>query len=91
MPVGRLVGERDERPVAHERAGLGVVEDVAQLRRGEPPVDRHGDRAEVVGGEDRLQELGAVVREEPDDVARADATRAAARPRAPPARSAISP
>ena len=72
---GRLVGERDELPVAHERAGLGVVEDVAQLRRGEPPVDRHRDRAEMVGGEDRLQELGAVVRQQADDVARTHATR----------------
>ena len=69
----RLVRELDERLVAHERAGSGVLEDVPHLRRGEPPVDRHRDRAEVVGGEDRLQELGAVVREERHDVAAADA------------------
>ena len=69
----RVVREIDERLVAHQRARFRVVEDVPQLRRGEPPVDRHRDRAEVVGGEDRLEELGAVVREQPDDVAGADA------------------
>ena len=69
----RLVGEADERLVAHERPRLGVLEDVAHLGRGEPPVDRHGDGAEVVGGEERLEELGAVVREQADDVAAPDA------------------
>ena len=70
----RLVREVDERLVAHQRASSGVLEDVAHLRCGQPPVDRHRDRAEVVGGEDRLQELGAVVREESHDVAATDAT-----------------
>ena len=70
---------------------LGVLEDVAHLGRGEPPVDRHGDRAEVVGGEDRLEELGAVVREQADDVAAPDAAlvQAAGQRRRP--ASAISP
>ena len=75
MLVRRFVREVDERVVAHERARFGVLEDVPQLRRREPPVDRHRDRAEVVGGEDRRQELDAVVREQPDDVAGADAAR----------------
>ena len=69
--------------VAHEGPRLGVVEDVPQLRRREPPVDRHRDRAEVVGREDRLEELGAVVREQADDVAGARHRARAARPRAP--------
>ncbi len=62
-----------QRVVAHERARFGVLEDEPQLRRREPPVDRHRDRAEMVGGEDRREELDAVVREQPDDVAGADA------------------
>ena len=69
---------------SHTRArGLGVLEDVAHLGCGEPPVDRHGDGAEVVGGEDRLEELGAVVREQAHDVAAADAPRRAGRRPAP--------
>ena len=68
----RLVGEIDERVVAHQRPRFRVVEDVPELRRGEPPVDRHRDRTQVVRGEDRLEELGAVVREQPDDVTGAD-------------------
>ena len=77
--------------------GTRVLEDVAHLGRGEPPVDRHGDGAEVVGGEQRLEELGAVVREECHDVARTDAARGqAARPARPhgrpsPGRSSASP
>ena len=67
-----VVRQVDERLVAHEGGGLGVLEDVAHLGGGEPPVDRHRDGAEVVGGEDRLEELGAVVREQADDVAGAD-------------------
>ena len=47
MSFDRFVREIDERLVAHERARFGVVEDVPQLRRREPPVDRHRDRAEV--------------------------------------------
>ena len=51
----------EQRLVAHEGAGAGVLQDVAHLRRGETPVDGHGDGPEVVGGEDRLEELRAVV------------------------------
>ena len=87
-PVG-LVGEPDQRVVAHQGPRLGVVEDEADLLGRQPPVDRHGDGAEVVGGEDRRQELDAVVREQPDDVAGADAPRARGRRRAPAARSTI--
>ena len=71
-PLHRVVGEIDERFVAHQRASSRVVKDVPQLRRGEPPVDRHRDRTQVVRREDRLQELSAVVRQEADDIARAD-------------------
>ena len=75
----RLAREVEQRLVAHQRSSLGVLEDVADLGRGEPPVDRHGDRAQVVGGEDRLEELGAVVGEQADDLARPDASFARAR------------
>ena len=63
-PVVASSASSSERLVAHERPRLGVVEDVAHLRGRQPPVDRHRDRAEVVGGEDRREELGAVVREQ---------------------------
>src|SRR5437764_603318 len=61
-----------KRVVVHEGARLGVLEDVANLGCRQPPVDRHGDGPEVVGGEDRLQELGAVVGQKPDHVAPTD-------------------
>ena len=72
--VCRFVGKIDERFVTDERASSGVLEDVPHLWSGEPPVDRHRDRAEVVRGEDRLEELGAVVGEERHDIATSDAT-----------------
>ena len=75
---------------SHTRRGAGVLEDVPHLRRGQPPVDRHGDGAEVVGGEDRLQELGAVVREQRHDVA-GPTPRSDRPPARGPRRSAISP
>jgi hypothetical protein len=62
-PFRRLVGQIDQ-PRRTRGPGPGVLEDVAHLGRGQPPVDRHGDGPEVVGGEDRLQELRAVVGEE---------------------------
>ena len=68
--IGGRVREVDEVGVAHQRARLGVLEDEAQFRCGQTPVDRHRHRAEVVGGEDRGQELGAVVRQQAYDVAR---------------------
>ena len=51
-----------------------MVEDVPHLGRGQPPVDRHGDGPEVIGGEDHLEELRAVVGEEPDDIPWSDTT-----------------
>ena len=67
--IRRFVRELDEGFVANECSSSGVVEDERELRRGEPPVDRHRNRAQMVRGEDRLEELGAVVREDADDVA----------------------
>ena len=81
--VGRFVCEVDACVVAHERARFGVVEDEAQLRRREPPVDRHRDCSGVVRREDRREELDAVVGEQPDDVAATDAARRGVRRRAP--------
>ena len=54
--------ERDQGGVAHERLGLRVLEDVAHLRRRQPPVDRHRHGTEVVGGEDGLEELAGSCR-----------------------------
>ena len=51
-----------------------MLQDEAELRRGEAPVDRHRDRAQVVRREDRRHELVAVVREQADHVTRADTT-----------------
>ena len=56
MPLVASSASSTQRLVAHERPRLGVLEDVADLRRGQPPVDRHGDGAEVVGREDRLED-----------------------------------
>ena len=73
VPCPSLLRSRDRRATRrHQRTRFRVVEDVAQLRRREPPVDRHRDHAEVVRGEDALEELGAVVREQADHVAGAD-------------------
>ena len=51
-----------------------MLEDVAHLGRGKPPVDRHRDRAEMVRGEDGLEKLDAVVGEHGHDIACSDAT-----------------
>ena len=88
--LGRLVGQLDQGLVAHQGPRAGVLEDVPHLGRREPPVDRHRDGAQVVGGEDRLQELGAVVREQGHDIAGAT-PRSASPPASAAARVAISP
>ena len=49
------IRQLDECRVAHERPGLRMLEDVAHLGRGQPPVDRHRDGAEIVGGEEGLR------------------------------------
>ncbi len=72
-PSVACVGEIDQRGVAHERPGLRMFEDVAHLRRGQPPVDRHRDSTEVVGGEDRLRGTRAVVGQQRHDIALPDA------------------
>src|SRR6185436_9545767 len=54
---------------------LRVLEDEPELGCREAPIDRHRDRAEVVGREDRREELVAVVGEQADDVAGTDAAR----------------
>ncbi len=77
--VGRRVGEVDECVIANECARVGVLEDEPQLRGRQPPVDRHRDRTQMVGGEDRREELEVVVREQPDDVTARDAARFEAR------------
>ena len=44
----------------HEDVGAGIGQQEGHLRRGQPEVHRHEDRAELGGGEHRLQEGGAV-------------------------------
>ena len=44
----------------HENVGAGIGQQIGHLGRGEPEVDGHEDRAELGGGEHRLQEGGAV-------------------------------
>ena len=72
QPSGGLVGQREQRLVADQCPRARVFEDVAHLGSGEPPVDRHGDGAQVVGGEERFEEFGAVVREDRHHVAGPD-------------------
>ena len=88
MPTVASSAERQQRFVTDERTSLRVLEDVAHLRRRQPPVDRHGDGAEIVGGEHRLQELGAVVRRggPPRHHGTDPASRPARRPARPPGR-----
>ncbi len=72
MPVVALSARSMQVGVAHQGAGARVLEDVADLGRGQPPVDGHGDGPEVIGGEHRLQELRAVVGEQGHHVATPD-------------------
>ena len=74
MPDRRRAGQLLQRLVADQCPSLRVLEDVAHLRRRQPPVDRHGHGAEVVGGEHHLEELRAIVGEQPDDVSLAHTT-----------------
>jgi len=53
-------------------AGLAVADQEGDLGRGHPEVDRHGDGAEFVGREERLDELGAVEHQNQHTVAEAD-------------------
>ncbi len=61
-----------------------VLEDEPQLRRREPPVDRHRDRAEVVGGEDRRRGTRCCCTRAARRRRRRRRRARAARPRAPP-------
>ena len=46
MPAVASFARSSKRRVADESPGAGVLQDVAHLRRRQPPVDRHGDGAE---------------------------------------------
>ena len=61
-------GQVAECVVADQCPRRGVLQDVTHLRGRQPPVDRHGNGAEVVRGEHHLEELRTVVGEQPDDV-----------------------
>jgi hypothetical protein len=67
--VGEALGTRAD----DQCGGAGVLEDVRDLVRRQPEVDRHRARAEPVAGEQRLGELEPVVQEQRDAVARPDA------------------
>jgi hypothetical protein len=53
--------------------GPAVADQKGDLWRGHPEVDRYGDRAELVGREERLDELGAVEHQDQHAVAEVDA------------------
>ena len=71
----RLAGVEDPEEVAPDDEDLrvGVVHDVRDLGRGEPPVDRADHGADLGGAEDELEQLERVLVEEGDPVAAADA------------------
>ena len=87
---GRIVGQIDQRGVADQGAGARVLEDVAHLRCRQPPVDRHGDGAQTIGGEDRLEESGQLYESRPTTSPGARRARATLRP-VPSRRAAIAP
>ena len=64
MPAVASLARSTKRCVADQGPGARVLQDVAHLRCRQPPVDRHGDGPEAIGGEDRLEEFRAVVREQ---------------------------
>jgi hypothetical protein len=68
-----VVGQVEQLVVGDDGPSLRVLEDVGDLGGGEPPVDRHGDGAQVVGGVDGGEEVGAVVGEQRPHVAGPDA------------------
>ena len=61
------------RRIADQRHRTRVGEDVVDLVGREAEVDRDGDRAEMVTGEQRLDELDPVVEEQRHAIARPDA------------------
>jgi hypothetical protein len=62
------VSDKDRRPA--------VGQQLRDLAGGEPEIHRHGDRAQQVGGQHRLEELGPVSHENRHPVALDDAPRA---------------
>jgi hypothetical protein len=58
--------------IAEQHRRLGVLQDIAMLRRRQPPVQRHADRADPRAGQHERQELRTVVGEDRDAVARSD-------------------
>ena len=66
----RQPGSRD---VVQEGGGRGVGEYVPQFRSGQPPVERHHDRADAHAGERQLEDARVVLGDEAHSVAASDA------------------
>ena len=73
--VGDGVDHRYEVGPDDDHLGLGVVDDELDLRRSQPPVDVDADGVEQRGAVEHLEVLDAVLVEEGDVVAAADAGR----------------
>ena len=69
---GDRVDDRHEVGPDDEHLGLGVVDDVLDLGRSEPPVDVDADRVEERRAEEDLEVFDAVLVEERDAVLRSD-------------------
>jgi hypothetical protein len=65
-----------ERGLVQQHAGLGVLDELAQLGRGEARVERERDRAEARRREDRLEEGAAVAEQDRHALAGPDPGRA---------------
>ena len=65
----------DEVGADDDRGGPAVADDVRHLRRRQPPVHRHADRAELGQAEHRDEELGAVAVDERHPFTGSDAGR----------------
>ena len=60
--------------IAQQQASSGVVNDIADLFSGETIVKRQRHGAEMANGEGQLENGGAILHEECDDVARPNPT-----------------
>ena len=68
--------QRRQHGFGDDHAGGAVADEEGDLRRRHAEVDGDRDGSELVDGEERLDELGAVEHEDEDAVAEADATAA---------------
>src|SRR5439155_22634398 len=65
----QLLRRRRELAPVEERGESGVLHDRRQLARRQASPERHGDEARLPRREESVEELGAVVRQDPEAVA----------------------